>query len=331
LTHAARRFAARWYRLGREDDNENEDTRTMRRRGDAKRRARGELGTRWQRAVPIALASVACNAGTATEPPARSVLPSASTAPVAAAGVPARDTSGVTLRPGATSSRPVAARPLADAVPAAVPSSDAQEPPKNKKSCNVALVGDSLTDERSHGGGYVRYLAERCPASRFENFARGGAMVNQMRRWFEERVVPAPRGTYTHVMVFGGVNDLYSDETAGRTTAKIEADLAAIYAEAKAGGARVVALTVAPWGGFTRWFTPHRADTTRELNAWILAERASGAVDVTLDAHALLACGDPERLCPRFEAAHSDGLHFGAAGHEALGRALYEAEFETCP
>ena len=195
----------------------------------------------------------------------------------------------------------------------------------------VQVYLDSLTDERSHGGGYVRYLAERCPASRFENFARGGAMVNQMRRWFEERVVPAPRGTYTHVVVFGGVNDLYSDETAGRTTAKIEADLAAIYAEAKAGGARVVALTVAPWGGFTRWFTPHRADTTRELNAWILAERASGAVDVTLDAHALLACGDPERLCPRFEAAHSDGLHFGAAGHEALGRALYEAEFETCP
>jgi lysophospholipase L1-like esterase len=194
----------------------------------------------------------------------------------------------------------------------------------------VALVGDSLTDFRVHGGGYVRYLEERCPASHFENFAKGGAMVNQMRRWFEESVVPESHGTFTHVVVFGGVNDLYSDETAGRTTNKIEADLGAIYAEAKAHGARVVALTVAPWGGFTRYFTPHRADTTRELNAWILAERDKGAVDVAVDAHGLLACGDPDRLCPRYENARSDGLHFGHAGHEALGEALYTAVFHAC-
>jgi lysophospholipase L1-like esterase len=156
-------------------------------------------------------------------------------------------------------------------------------------------------------------------------------MVNQMRRWFEEQVVPEPHGTFTHVVVFGGVNDLYSDETAGRTTAKIEADLSAIYREAQAQGARVVALTVAPWGGFTRYFTPHRADTTRELNAWILAAPARGMVDVTVDAHALLGCGDPDKLCERYENARSDGLHFGRAGHEVLGRALYEAEFRTCP
>jgi lysophospholipase L1-like esterase len=218
-------------------------------------------------------------------------------------------------------------------VPAAVSSGGVQEPPPKKSNqiCNVALVGDSLTDERSHGGGYVRYLAERCPASHFENFARGGAMVNQMRRVLEERVVPQPHGTFSHVVVFGGVNDLYSDETTGRTTAKIEDDLAAMYAEARAAGARVVALTVAPWGGFSRWFTPHRADTTRELNAWILGQHDAGAVDVTIDAHALLTCGDPDRLCPRFENAHSDGLHFGAAGHAALGQALYDAEFKACP
>jgi lysophospholipase L1-like esterase len=233
----------------------------------------------------------------------------------------------------------------ADSVPAAVSPSAVQAPPKHspppseasrqasapKKPCHVAFVGDSLTDFRVHGGGYARYLAEHCPASQFENFARGGAMVNQMRRWFEEQVAPEPKGTFTHVVVFGGVNDLYSDETAGRTTAKIEADLAAIYAQAKAQGARVVALTVAPWGGFTRYFTPHRADTTRELNAWILAERANGAVDVTVDAHTLLGCGDADRLCPRYENARSDGLHFGAAGHDVLGQALYAAEFNACP
>ena len=220
---------------------------------------------------------------------------------------------------------PAAARDLAAQLP------PTPLPARRIQACNVALVGDSLTDFRVHGGGYVRYLEQRCPESHFENFAKGGAMVNQMRRWFEEQVVPESHGTFTHVVVFGGVNDLYSDETAGRTTTKIEADLSAIYAEAKAHGARVVALTVAPWGGFTRYFTPHRADTTRELNAWILAQPARGTVDVSVDAHALLGCGDPDKLCERYENTRSDGLHFGHAGHEALGRALYDAEFSTCP
>ena len=44
-----------------------------------------------------------------------------------------------------------------------------------------------------------------------------------------------------------------------------------------------------------------------------------------------LLCGDPDRLCPRYERPHSDGLHFGDGGHEALGEALYRAEFESCP
>lgn len=197
--------------------------------------------------------------------------------------------------------------------------------------CNVALVGDSITDFRVAGGGYVRYLEERCPASRFTNYAKGGAMVNQMRARFEAELANQPRGTFSHVVIFGGVNDLYSDETAGRTVPKIEADLTALYAEARALGARVVAITVAPWGGFTRWFTSHRAQTTRELNAWILGQAADGTVDATVDAFALLSCGDADRLCERYERARPDGLHPGKAGHEVLGAALYEAAFRGCP
>jgi lysophospholipase L1-like esterase len=188
-----------------------------------------------------------------------------------------------------------------------------------------------LTDFRVHGGRFVRYLEQRCPGSRFENFAKGGAMVNQMRRHLADNVLSEPAGTFTHVIVFGGVNDLYSDETAGRTNDKIERDLSAIYAASRAHGARVVAVTVAPWGGFSRYFTPHRAETTRSLDAWIQGERANGNVDVVVDAFSLLSCGDPDRLCPRYERAHSDGLHFGDGGHEALGEALYRAEFESCP
>lgn len=196
--------------------------------------------------------------------------------------------------------------------------------------CRVALIGDSLTDFRASGGGFVRYLEARAPQSRFSNFAKGGAMVNQMRRHFEASVLAEPPGTFTHLVLFGGVNDLYSDETAGRTPAKIEKDLGVMYAAAKERGLRVVAVDVAPWGGFTKYDNPKRRAATLELNAWILDQAKSGAVDVSVDAYTLLSCGDPARLCPRYEPPHTDGLHFGKAGHEVLGKALYEAEFRRC-
>jgi lysophospholipase L1-like esterase len=155
-------------------------------------------------------------------------------------------------------------------------------------------------------------------------------MVNQMRRQLEETALSTPRDTYSHVVVFGGVNDIYSDETAGRTNDKIERDLTAMYAAIRAHGARVVAITVAPWGGFARYFTPHRAESTRKLGRFILEQRERGAVDVAVDAYALLSCGDPDRICERYDRARSDGLHFGRGGHEVLGQALYEAEFKSC-
>jgi lysophospholipase L1-like esterase len=240
---------------------------------------------------------------------------------------PASATSAASTTPAApTRAAEAASASAAPALPSAASPSEVQKQP-----CNVALLGDSLTDFASHGGGYVRYLERRCPSSHFMNLAKGGAMVNQIRRRFEETLASQPRGAFSHVVVFGGVNDLYSDETAGRTTTKIETDLTALYAGARALGARVVAITVAPWGGFTRYFTPHRADTTRELNTWILAQAADGSVDTAVDAFGLLSCGDPNLLCERYTRAKSDGLHFGQAGHEALGALLYEREFHACP
>jgi lysophospholipase L1-like esterase len=190
----------------------------------------------------------------------------------------------------------------------------------------VAALGDSLTDYRSGGGGYLRVLEKRCPESEFVNFGKGGDMVNQMRRRFEAEIASDPAARFTHLVVFGGVNDLYSDETAGRSNAKIERDLSAIYARAHSQGWRVVAVTVAPWGGFSRWFTPKRGAATKDLNAWIEA----GPADAVVDAHALLSCGDADRLCPDYAAPFKDGLHFGKKGHEALGEALYRAEFARC-
>ena len=230
------------------------------------------------------------------------------------------------------------AAPEAPATPAAAPpgaksgakAAAAEAPGATKRRCSVAFIGDSLTDLKVGGGGYVRYLEARAPGSRFVSFAKGGAMVNQMRRQLPAGLLAEPPGAFTHVVVFGGVNDLYSDETAGRTPTKIEADLGAIYRAAKAHGARVVAITVAPWGGFTRYYNERRARATRELNAWILGAVGRGEVDAAVDAYTLLACGDPEVICPRYRRARDDGLHFGKGGHEALGAALHEAEFASC-
>jgi lysophospholipase L1-like esterase len=190
-------------------------------------------------------------------------------------------------------------------------------------------MGDSLTDARSHGGKFLDVLRRRCPLSRFDNYGVGGQMVNQMRHRFDDDVFGPGKPAYTHVIVFGGVNDLYSDQTAGRTPALIERDLTFMYQEAHRHGAKVVALTVAPWGGFTRYFNASRSAATLDLNRWILAQRDSGAVDAAVDAYGLLSCGDPTVLCPSYTAPFHDGLHFGSEGHERLGEALAQV-FATC-
>lgn len=204
--------------------------------------------------------------------------------------------------------------------------------PETRRPYTVAVLGDSLSDPKVGGGGYLAYVQERCPKTRIDNFAKGGWMVNQMRRRFEEEVLtdPVPAGAYSHLVVFGGVNDLYSDLTAGRTPAKIQADLSRIYERARERGMKVVALTVAPWGGFTRYFNPQRGEATLAVNAWIAEQRTRGVVDVVVDAYSLLSCGVPEKLCPDYEPPFRDGLHFGKAGQKVLGKALYEAAFKDC-
>ena len=229
---------------------------------------------------------------------------------------------------------PSTTAPAGDAAPPSAASSApapaaSSLPEIERRPCRVALIGDSLTDPPI-GGGYVRYLEKLSPMSRFVSFAKGGAMVNQMKRQLDAMLAD-PEGRFTHLLVFGGVNDLYSDETAGRTVRKIEADLGALYAAGRARGLRVVGVTVAPWGGFSRWYNERRGAATRELNAWILAGPTRGELDVAVDAYALLSCGDPERLCARYALAKSDGLHFGKVGHEVLGKALYDSEFNRCP
>jgi lysophospholipase L1-like esterase len=194
----------------------------------------------------------------------------------------------------------------------------------------VAAMGDSLTDARSGGGKFLAVLRKHCPNSRFDNYGKGGEMVNQMRRRFDADMFSPGKPAYTHIIVFGGVNDLYSDLTAGRTPAKIAADLTWMYREAHDHGARVVALTVAPWGGFTRFFNEGRSRATLVLNEWILAQEPVHMVDAAVDTYGLLSCGDPTHLCPAYMPPFADGLHFGDQGHERLGEVLFAQVFANC-
>lgn len=271
-------------------------------------------------AASAALVGFACrSAPTAGQPDARVAAPSASPAAAAAPSLSVREPPPELLH----SAAPTEAAPE---LPAAI---ETASPPVSDR-LHVLVVGDSLSDPRVGGGAYLKSLLAGCPSARFDNRARGGFMVNQMRRRFEAEVAPSLPGPYTHLLVFGGVNDLYSDETAGRSVAKIQADLTALYARGKAAGLRVVAVTVAPWGGFSRYFTARRAGTTRTLNAWIVNQQREGRVDAVVDAHAVLACADPDRLCPQHEPPFKDGLHFGPAGHQALGAALVSQAFPEC-
>lgn len=203
-------------------------------------------------------------------------------------------------------------------------------PSGSRRPCRLLAAGDSLTDPRSGGGGYLE-LAQRSCGCEVTNLGQGGAMVNQIRRRLLAHL-EASGELYTHAVIFGGVNDLYSDLTAKRTVAKISADLDAMYRASKRHGLRVVALTVAPWGGFKRYFTDQRWTHTLELNAWIRQSPSRDSSDAVVDAESLLACGDPRFLCASYAAPYRDGLHFGPRGHRQLAVALVRALGPTfCP
>jgi lysophospholipase L1-like esterase len=202
-----------------------------------------------------------------------------------------------------------------------------------KRIYTVASMGDSITDFRSPGGGkYLTYLSERCPHSRFDSYGKGGQMVNQMHSRFARDILGDPSNTskpkYSHVIVFGGVNDICSDETAKRTNDKIEADLAAMYDVAQRAGLHVIAITIAPWGGFKKYYNTRRDASTHAVNRWIQSQGQQGAVDFVVDSASSLSCGDPERLCKPY--ALKDGLHLSASGHRKLGEALFDQVFKDC-
>ncbi len=122
-----------------------------------------------------------------------------------------------------------------------------------KRRYSVAAIGDSLSDPKAHGGGYLTYLAAHCKESRFDTYGKGGNMVSQMKQRFARDVLGEggeARPEYTHMLVLGGIADIGSNQTAARSLDKIQNDLLAMYRMAHERGMTVVAFTIPPWGAW---------------------------------------------------------------------------------
>ncbi len=221
----------------------------------------------------------------------------------------------------------------ADEPPAPVPSGPAA---KGKKLYVVAAMGDSLTDPKSHGGKYLELLKKRCPKSRFDSYGKGGQMVNQMRKRFardilgegeDKKDTDKAKPRYTHAIVLGGIGDILSNETAGRTAKKIEEDLQAMYAMAKKHDIVVIAMTLPPWGG-AKAYNPARHAMSLEVSGWIRNLSGKKEVGAVTDVYPLLSCGEASHLCGDY--AWPDKLHWNERGHEVVGKALADSVFADC-
>lgn len=205
-----------------------------------------------------------------------------------------------------------------------------EEPAAKKRAYVVAAMGDSLSDPRSHGGKYLEVLRGKCPKSRFDSYGKGGQMVNQMRKRFARDVLgegDKDKPRYTHVLVLGGIGDILSNETAGRTAKKIEEDLAAMYTMAKERGIEVVAMTLPPWGGASAYNDVRHAMTV-EVNRWISGRTRDDGVARVVDIYPLLSCGDAAHLCKDY--GWPDKLHWNAKGHEVVGKAILASVMADC-
>ena len=195
----------------------------------------------------------------------------------------------------------------------------------------VIALGDSITDPSSVGGAYLTYLGRHCPNNPLLNLGKGADMLNQMRkRWIDYTDLHQEElKDYGTLIVYGGVNDLYSDETAFRTVDKMLSDIATIDARAAQFGLRRIYITVSPWGGFKRWYSAKRGKDTIRFNEELL-KLASPPEVLVLDSYPLLSCGSSEILCPEYALPHRDGLHPGKKGHQILGEALVKLGFANC-
>lgn len=123
-------------------------------------------------------------------------------------------------------------------------------------------------------------------------------------------------GDAQYVTVLIGVNDCIAGTL---SAAQIEAKLQTIYTDIAATGAKVVAMTIMPFGNNSAWTSGKEAVRTA-ANSWILSNNPTG-VYAKIDMATVCAQeGSPQNLNPSYD--NGDGLHPNSTGGTAMGNAL---------
>ena len=175
-------------------------------------------------------------------------------------------------------------------------------------------LGDSTTQGPGIPVPYPQRVAQLLgSAYGTTNAGVGGYQVSQMRAAWTNQYWWVH---YPFVSLFGGINDIID----GIAIATTEANLEFVWTDARAIGAKVIAMTVTPWKGNAFWTAPLQV-ITDTLNAWIRVRAA--ALGVTLiDLYALMGGGggDPDVLLPAYDVG--DHLHLSQVGHDFIASQL---------
>lgn len=174
--------------------------------------------------------------------------------------------------------------------------------------------GDSITQEPSSIAGVGHSwpaLITYPTGGTYKDYAVSGTYTGHMLTRFGKY----QNAWYSHFAVMGGVNDLKN----GVTLATMQANLASMWATAKAHGAQVIAMTVTPWAGAVSYTTDLQA-TQDALNAWIRQQAAANGY-LLVDTFALL--NDPSNLNHLLTSADSgDHLHPSPTGQQMIANAI---------
>jgi len=165
---------------------------------------------------------------------------------------------------------------------------------------NIVALGDSIT-----AGNYIQHMKTHLPKCSFGYFGFSGKGA----RYISGQTQRSLEGSPDDVIVLVGVNDLAS----GRSMASIQDGLESIYAKVHASGARVVAVEVLPWMGYSR--SAGHGVRTQILNSWI---RNSSSADVVVDASEMGLDGE------MLGNLTDDGIHPNFEGKRALAEIIYE-------
>ena len=169
------------------------------------------------------------------------------------------------------------------------------------KTTDWLYVGNSLTSGGTGGERWPNKLTPLPAGITNVVYAISGSnAASSLAQWRAYRP-PYP----ARIFVLSGINDII----AGTSAAATFASLSTMYAEAKAAGVNVVAMTHPPFGNYVSWSAPKQAEL-EALNALVMA---STDVDVKVDFYAVMGQGGtPEDLAAIYDSG--DGLHPNDAG-----------------